>query len=411
MYRITKYDPADRDERGVYTGPQEAVSDHGPVEAAYLEAVAAFAKESGVRHLSIREPQAPPGFAHFGLEPPVEGGGLAGLFPPDLTGFHDGARVPVAVGLELVRAMLRDSGAWCRLESEPDAFPEPGFAVHVGWDQYVYVSSSAPCPAAVARTRELGLHPEPLDASPYEAEFDEPGEQRPADDHFWSWLRRCVATGRAALLEEMHIDNASRWHRLDGGAIDAVRARLAPRARLAVWPDLSTDVAAVLTGLPEEGLVEFVREGHDGRIISEVDDPEEFRSRAAELSQARAAAVLSVYTGERSPLFTAVLPDPDGVLRARWRTEPTPADRDWSFLRTLRRGRIVTAVVTGTTGSGVLVRIEDRPDGLVGLVPTAELVQPAAGAVRAGELLTVMITEVDPTRGWITLSQARARSA
>ncbi|MFE3874199.1 RNA-binding protein [Kitasatospora sp. NPDC059146] len=278
----------------------------------------------------------------------VEGGGLAGLFPPDPTGFHpgfhDGARVPVAVGLELVRAMLRDSGAWCRLETEPDAGygPEPAFAVHVGWDQYLYVGSDAPCPAAVARTRALGLHPEPMDASPYEAEDDEPGEQCPADEEFWARLRRYVVEGRAALLEEVPADNASRWHRLGDGtaartaaevtraeeAVDAVRALLVPRAQLAVWPELLTDVAAALAALPEDGPVEFLREGRDGRITGTVADAEDLRERAAELSGARAAAVLSVYAGERGPLFTAVLPDADGVLRARWRTEPAPGDRE-----------------------------------------------------------------------------------
>ncbi|MFE3113746.1 hypothetical protein ACFXKJ_37950 [Kitasatospora indigofera] len=69
VYRITKYDPADRDERGVYTGTEEAVSDHGPVEVAYLQAITAFAEETGVRHLSIREPEVTSGLAHFGLEP------------------------------------------------------------------------------------------------------------------------------------------------------------------------------------------------------------------------------------------------------------------------------------------------------------------------------------------------------
>lgn len=515
VYRITKYDPADRDERGVYTGAEEAVSDHGPVEAAYLEAVAAFAEESGVRWLSVREPQAPSGLAHFGAEPAVEGGGLAGLFPPDLTGFHDGARVPVAVGLELVQAMLRDSGAWCRLETEPDAGygPEPAFAVHVGWDQYVYVSAETPCPRAVARTRALGLYPEPMAASPYEAEFDEPGEQCPADEEFWARVRRYVTEGRAALLEETPAGNASRWHRLGDGraprtaaevtrvaeAVDAVRARLAPRAQLAVWPELFTDVAAALAALPEDGPVEFVREGRDGRITGAVADAEEFRERAAELSGARAAAVLSVFTSERSPLFTAVLPDADGVLRARWRTEPAPGDRDWAFLRTLRRGQAVTGtvteiasfgvtfvdiggftaminipelswrpfdrpgdvvavgqritaevlgvepvrervslslkglqpdpmrefvhrigrlydgVVTAFAPFGVFVRLEDRPDGLVGLVHTSELAPlPAGGpgeAVRIGDLITVMIIDVDPTRRRISLSQTQAQQA
>ena len=190
VYRVTKYDPADRDEHGRYIGPEESVSDHGPVEAAYLQAVAALAEDTGVHQLTIREPQIT-GLVHFGLEPAVEGHGLAGLFPPDLTGFHDGAQVPVAVGLELVRAMLRDNGASCHLEVEDV------FAVHVGWDQYVYVGTSDPCERALSRTRELGLFPERLEAaSPYDEALDEePGEQRPADDIFWARLRWCESGG------------------------------------------------------------------------------------------------------------------------------------------------------------------------------------------------------------------------
>ncbi|MET9402950.1 S1 RNA-binding domain-containing protein [Kitasatospora sp. NPDC002965] len=490
VYRITKYDPSDRDERGYYTGTQEAVSDHGLVEAAYLQAVAAFAEDSGVRHLAVREPQAPLGFVHFGAESAVEDGGLAGLFPSDLTGFHDGAQVTVPFGLELVRAMLRDSGAWCRLEVEGT------FAVHVGWDQYVYVGSNVPCEAALARTRELGLFPEPLDASPYEAVFEEPGEQRPADDDFWTWVRRRVATREAALLEEIHVDNASRWHRIGDGTLDAVRARLTPRARLAVWPDLSTDVAAVVAALPDEGLVECVWEDHDGRITGMVADETEFTALAARVLGARAAAVLPTDVERRSPLLTAVLPDEDGVLRARWRTEPTPGDRQWAFLKTLGRGQVVTGTVieiasfgvtfvdiggftaminipelswrpighpsdvvvvggqitaevlgvdlareqvplslkglqedpmlqiarqvgrtvtgevTKVAPEGLFVRIEDRADGFQGLVHNAELAQPPAdrpeGAVRVGDELAVMITDVDLARRRITLARTRA---
>lgn len=81
VYRVTKYDPADRDQYGHYAGTEPATSDHGPVEAAYLEAVAAaFAEECGVDQLAIREPQLGR-FAHFGLEPPVDGYGLASLIP------------------------------------------------------------------------------------------------------------------------------------------------------------------------------------------------------------------------------------------------------------------------------------------------------------------------------------------
>ncbi|WP_371101843.1 hypothetical protein [Streptomyces sp. PU_AKi4] len=150
VHRITKYDPADRDEHGSYQGPEEAVSDHGPVEAAYLEAISAFAEAAGIDRLEIREPSVA-GLVHLGAQPAVEGHGLGGLFPADLTGYHDGAEVSLAVALELIRVMLREQGAWCRLEAGDV------FAVHVGWDQYVYVGSDQPCTDAVARTRELGL--------------------------------------------------------------------------------------------------------------------------------------------------------------------------------------------------------------------------------------------------------------
>jgi small subunit ribosomal protein S1 len=154
VYRVTKYDPADRDERGHYIGSEDVFSDHGVVEAAYLRAVEAFAVESGVDRLCVREPWVP-----CGVEPAF---GLDGLFPNGLAGFHDGAEVSLEVGLALVRVMLRDGGAWCRLEVEG------AFAVHVGWDQYVYVGSDRPCEEALARTRALGLFPERLDASPYD---------------------------------------------------------------------------------------------------------------------------------------------------------------------------------------------------------------------------------------------------
>lgn len=55
VHRITKYDPTDRDEHG-YRGVEEAVSDHGSVEAAYLEAISAFAEAAGIDRLEIREP-------------------------------------------------------------------------------------------------------------------------------------------------------------------------------------------------------------------------------------------------------------------------------------------------------------------------------------------------------------------
>ncbi|MQY10199.1 Polyribonucleotide nucleotidyltransferase [Streptomyces sp. RB5] len=347
VHQVTKYDPADRDEHGHSAGTEPATSDHGPVEAAYLQAVAAFAEESGVDRLAIREPQIG-GFIHFGLEPPVDGHGLAGLFPAGLAGFHDGALVPIAVGLELVRAMLRDNGAWCRLEVDGE------FTVHVGWDQYLYVGSSRPCEAALNRTRALGLFPERLNASPYDFAPDDPGYvQRPADADFWARLNWTVNAHRATFLEEVFALGASRWHRLTRHNIETVRSQLTPRSQLAVWPDLLTDVDTALAALPDEGLVEIVWEDADGRITSTVVDETQFEAVTSQLAGASSAGVVSMLAGEDLPLFTAVLPDSDGVLRARWQTEPTPSDRDWAFLKTLRRGQVVTGTVTSIAGFGV----------------------------------------------------------
>lgn len=390
VYRVTKYDPTDRDQHGHYSGSEPAISDHGPVEAACLQAVAAFAEDTCVDRLAIREPQIG-GFAHFGWEPPVDGYGPAGLFPAGFTGFHDGALVPIAVGLELVRAMLRDSGAWCRLETEGV------FAVHVGGDQDLYVGSSHPCEAALARTRSLGLFPERLNASPYDfAPDDLLHEQRPADGDFWARLRWTVSAHRATFLEETYAANASRWHRLTRDNIEAVRARLTPRARLAVWPDLLTDVDAAVASLPEEGLVEILREDQTGRITSTVADDTRFEAVTSEIAGACAAGVVSLATDERHPLFTAVLPDSDGVLRARWQTEPTPSDRDWAFLKTLRRGQVVTGTVTTIAGFGVtFVDI----GGFTAMINIPELswrpINHPSDVVSVGRQITAEVLDVD----------------
>ncbi|MEV3970192.1 S1 RNA-binding domain-containing protein [Streptomyces sp. NPDC050698] len=399
VYRITKYDPAHRDERGNYTGAEDTVSDHGPVEEAYLAAIAAFAEAAGIDQLEIREPQIG-GFAHFGLQPPVDGYGLADLFPADLAGFHDGALVPIAVGLELVRAMLRDNGAWCRLESGE------AFAVHVGWDQYLYIGSNKSCETALAHTRALGLFPERLDASPYEfAPDDAAYVQRPADADFWARLHWTVSAHRAVFLEEVFADNASRWHRLTRDNIEAVRSHLTPRARLAVWPDLLTDVDKALAALPDEGLVQIIWEDEDEQITSTVVDETQFEAVTSQHAGARAAGVVSMYAGEDLPLFTAVLPDSDGVLRARWQTEPTPSDRDWAFLKTLRRGQVVTGTVTTIASFGVtFVDI----GGFTAMINIPELswrpVDHPSDVVSVGQEVTAEVLDVDMIRERVPLS-------
>jgi small subunit ribosomal protein S1 len=92
----------------------------------------------------------------------------------------------------------------------------------------VYVGSDRPCPYAVARTRKLDLFPEAVTTSPYAVEREEPDVKEVADAHFWARVRTMPASRRTALLEEAYVRNATRWHRLTGRNLEAVRAGLSP---------------------------------------------------------------------------------------------------------------------------------------------------------------------------------------
>ncbi|MFI5696772.1 hypothetical protein ACIA58_33265 [Kribbella sp. NPDC051586] len=211
--------------------------------------------------------------------------------------------MPVSVAIELVRTMLRDNGAWYRLEVGEK------FLVHVGFDQYMYIGSHIPCERALAAAVELGLFPVRQERSPYEDSDETPGPA--ADAGFWANLADLTSRHGRILLRESPVRNMSRWHRLAPGTVDGVR--LAPRAMLSVWPDLSPDVEAVQA--QAGSLCEYVWEDQTGDIQSvTLCDPkaEDFPDGAI------AAAAISLIEEEYNPLLEGVLPDPDGVLRARW---------------------------------------------------------------------------------------------
>jgi hypothetical protein len=84
--------------------------------------------------------------------------------------------------------------------------------VHVGWDQYLYIGSDQPCDAAVARTREFSLFAEPITASLYAADLEEPEVAQAADEEFWERVRAELAARQTLLLEETYVRNATRHH-------------------------------------------------------------------------------------------------------------------------------------------------------------------------------------------------------
>ncbi len=119
-------------------------------------------------------------------------------------------------------------------------------------------------------------------------------------------------------LEETYVRNAARWHRLTPENLDTMRLGLSPRSLLTIWPDLTLDVGAVLAALPEEGTVEFVWEAQDGS-----DQPRGRRRHPISGARCPGGRCESGLRPARVPrrchlLLCAILPDSDGVLRARW---------------------------------------------------------------------------------------------
>lgn len=167
QWRVTKYDPAFRDERGRYLADDwTSASDIGrefdgrtltleaylAVEDRYVAAAMHFLRESGLDGLTVRAletaaPDALPDDAPLtdllkAGPPIVEGEWLTG---PDLE--------------RAIRLNLR-SLIWCKLE-------EPGrFFIHFGHDYYLYIGSAAPCPESVDFATRIGLFVEEMD-SPY----------------------------------------------------------------------------------------------------------------------------------------------------------------------------------------------------------------------------------------------------
>jgi hypothetical protein len=149
QYRITKYDPSRRNAAGAYTVDEwTSVSDIGrkvsrqayeQTERLYLKAIEAFLSEAGVKALTVR--------------------GLENRKRSRVGRLREGQRITLKQALKVARLILRER-IWAKLHAPRRAF------VHFGWDFYMYIGSSRPCPAAIDETEKAGLFVEPYH-SPY----------------------------------------------------------------------------------------------------------------------------------------------------------------------------------------------------------------------------------------------------
>ena len=151
QYRITKYNPSNRDASGAYKidewtsyaeigktfcGVRLTSENYRPVEGAYVLVAEAFLHESGVSDLAVTGLESNRGCA------PVS----------------EGQRVSVAQVGGVLRALLREQ-YWCRLE-------RMGAFVHVGRDYYMYIGVPSECPSAEAAAKAHNLYVERF-VSPY----------------------------------------------------------------------------------------------------------------------------------------------------------------------------------------------------------------------------------------------------
>lgn len=156
-YRVTKYNPAFRNDCGHYTKAEwttfkeigETFSgvvftreEYDRVEDAYVQAALSFLRESGQSAMRVA------GIEKRGR--PVD--------------FDNGNVLPLERIGEIIRPTLREE-IYCRLEGS-ESF------IHFGWDFYMYIGVPHPCPGAEAQAAELGLYVEEF-ASPVRESLEE----------------------------------------------------------------------------------------------------------------------------------------------------------------------------------------------------------------------------------------------
>lgn len=151
-FRVTKYNPAHRDERGRYLrddwitfsqvgsecgGVLLTLEDYELVERAYIDSALQFLTDSGIDALTVHT---------------LENRSACPTAPAE------GDRLDLAAAAIVMRSILRGQ-YWCRLAATA------GY-VHFGWDYYMYVGVCDPCESACEAARVRGLYVERF-ASPY----------------------------------------------------------------------------------------------------------------------------------------------------------------------------------------------------------------------------------------------------
>ena len=151
-YRLTKYNPLFRNEKGFYepeewtffaqvgtevAGNELTLAEYEATEAAYIQVMISLFERAKAGPFRVSAKVVP-----FRVS--------EGQLPP--AALPDGSEVPLSSLPAVLRSLLREE-FWCRLTDRKGSF------VHVGWDFYVYLGlpSQLESPEAVAQEHHLFL--------------------------------------------------------------------------------------------------------------------------------------------------------------------------------------------------------------------------------------------------------------
>lgn len=280
----------------------------------FASVVEAFCHALGVLELAVREP----GFDRPGPEALTDDeadrrlGQLAIYLP---NGLYDGVRLSVAASGAFADEMLRTGALHCSLEAEGRLVVSPDV------ESGLRIGCERASPEAVESVERLGLVA--TDSNDPFADIDLPVLPA-ADDAYWRGVEvaAAVSGSRVPLVSSWAV-NVENWVLVDGANVGSVRAWLRPRSLVRVYEqplvgpigDRESVVqrACVLTAGPGPA-VGLVLEAGTGRLRGfEMLDDEEL---PVWLSAGESASAIGVYLRDTS--LTAVVPDEDGVVRARW---------------------------------------------------------------------------------------------
>ncbi|MBO0918262.1 hypothetical protein [Streptomyces laculatispora] len=223
--------------------------------------------------------------------------------PDEYSALRNGVKVGSAEAVGLVEAMVSGSGPYCRL-----SFPGR-LQIESGWDGavHLYVTSRTATDLAGLRGGELSLQwrdavPEPVDVStPVDAV---------ADESFWNAVQE-VSEGVTLVCERWaHGAYGCRWFRVTPENVKEVARLVRPRSLVCVAaaPELRPRPEIL-----EDDFTAFVDPVLPGELAHRA-----YPGGADSLSDVTGEGFSLVLADKDLAHWCAVVPDPDGVVRAQW---------------------------------------------------------------------------------------------